>query len=271
MLPLACLFVLMVHCSTETSSDAENTAGSSSGGIAGNGGSDTSNGQLGAGRHCSNLGSDLPVCDACMAAKCCDEATACARGTDCEQVHLCYENCRMKPDCAFSCEDLPGARDASIYNACQRHECKDECQIVTSGVCGSGLSFGNKDFDACLTTKCCTQLSECTQNDVDSQSCIDCIQAGSGELCDNFLACYQSSDCVYCVDDGQCPLDEDCRCPDCVTEPSCTGKCEDNSVCSEGEPCSCDDCQGAPQCPLVIYSACSKRRRNSVPRFPVVP
>jgi hypothetical protein len=63
------------------------------------------------------------------------------------------------------------------------------------GICGSGLTTDDATADACLADACCSQLLACTSNGADSDSCIACMDAGGGALCDAAIACINSSGC----------------------------------------------------------------------------
>ena len=97
-----------------------------------------------AGASCTDHASvhDVPACDQCTRASCCEFVLACDKSPDCEAMMTCLEDCKDDLTCGLTCQ-IAHEKGGSILNdvgACARSKCKAECPSVQLD--------GGIDFDA---------------------------------------------------------------------------------------------------------------------------
>lgn len=107
---------------------------------------------------------------------------------------------------------------------------KDECGGLPcvegtcssgDGVCQAGISFGDVDFDACVSLSCCTELETCTYDYADLEGCNSCLDALGGDRCDGLLACLGASCDVWTCEEAHYGSDDGCDCGCGVLDPDC--------------------------------------------------
>ena len=106
---------------------------------------------------------------------CCDEITYCMADAD-----LCME-----------CLADRGGPQCDAIVSCATDHC-----LTSEGICDSGLSYGDGEANQCLGDNCCAELSACTMDGTDVDSCVACFQEGGGPICDDAQACIDSSGCI---------------------------------------------------------------------------
>ena len=98
--------------------------------------------------------------------------------------------------------------DHDGFIACLR----DNCTGPFHPICDSGLGTADPELSACLTASCCAEFNACTMNGQDTTACYECIQQGSGPLCDAAVSCLGG--CLASCDHDECtegtPLAADC-------------------------------------------------------------
>lgn len=163
------------------------------------------------------------VCDPCLLAQCCAEAEACAN----DQANCLNADSTINPD-----STLGGA-----LIDCLSTGCETECGGGGSGICDTGLSFGDEAIDACLTENCCDEFHACS--DADPQACIDCLNGDGGPLCDPAAACLEE----FCTGTGSQICDTGLSFGDEAVD-TCLG----DACCAEFQACVADDPQACIDC-----------------------
>lgn len=121
--------------------------------------------------------SEVPACNECVAAECCDELLACTTGTECRALIDCYFAC-ADGACQQVCIDAhpDGLAGSQAATACGKSSCRAACPF---GVCESGLSTNDGACDACLSDQCCAEATNCAADD----ACLECLGTPSGAGC----------------------------------------------------------------------------------------
>lgn len=188
----------------------------------GSGGEGPGSGTGGAPPACGLVGFFIEPCDTCAVTECCDELEACDANGTCQD-----------PD--------TGEIDADLVE-CLFDECAPEC---VGGVCDTGLNYPDPNTDACVDPACCDEFTQCYgdgTNQAQITACNDCVNEGSGALCNGLLACLDQENCFptplcaageFTCADGSCqPLGFVCdQVEDCAggeDESSCAGVCDSN-------------------------------------------
>lgn len=129
----------------------------------------------------SGLDTGDPQINACLGDACCLDFEACTSFG--EEVDTCFDclNEGGGPLCddAIQCAQASGCFGGPELD-----------------ICGTGYSTGDVQTDQCLTGSCCDGWLSCL--DAGEDACIECLNAGGGELCDPFWSCA----CDAC---GLCP------------------------------------------------------------------
>jgi hypothetical protein len=126
-------------------------------------------------------------CRTCVAAHCCDQATACANDENCVPVESCLLRCGSDYACRAECVahnpfDVPG--NSAVFETCVAANCNDACGMK----CGMSTAFAPPDA---------------------AQACEDCLDKSCGATlaCTTDLGCSLVGHCI-----AGCPT------PDCRTE-----------------------------------------------------
>ncbi|MCA9662207.1 MAG: hypothetical protein KC486_27965 [Myxococcales bacterium] len=109
-----------------------------------------------------------------------------------------------------------------------------DATCVSEGFIGGDLGCDN----ACkIDTSACVGELICDDTALMNPSC----GAGDADACE----------CVGCVLDGMCTLEDDCVCGECSGDSFCSSpdNCNNDGLCDPyNEGCACADCEGHPQC-----------------------
>lgn len=110
--------------------------------------------------------------DECVTSFCCDAFDACTYDlTDVEGCNDCVAN--------------GGGARCDSYLDCVNSSC------VGYPICDTGLGAPSQEAADCYGMYCCDPLHTCIEGGI--QECTDCLNAGSGMLCDEFYTCIDMS------------------------------------------------------------------------------
>jgi hypothetical protein len=159
----------------------------------------TTSGQPGAGTgmfvppECGELGESFTdeTCGECARAECCDALVDCDENTACTDLIECRATC-ADVDCVAQCHGAlaDGVDDLEALDACLQGPCASACPIST-GICGTPLTFGDQECDDCLGASCCGELEACLAQ----SACDDCMTSAAGVDCDMNALYVAATDC----------------------------------------------------------------------------
>lgn len=115
-----------------------------------------------------------PACGMCLGTNCCQEFTDCVADPGTPGGETCLDCVTGNATDPTKCPMNPLY---AAVSSCQSTKCGTEC-AAAGGICDSGLTTNDAACDACLGSKCCTQVDACA-NDASNPSCLDaCILSG---------------------------------------------------------------------------------------------
>lgn len=187
-----------------------------------------------------------PICDsgigtgnlefsACLSENCCAEFTDCTgEGTEINSCIECFNSGGEGEQCAAA------------------FECAAQCQGDFVNFCDSGIGIpepteDQRTFVECASENCCAEYNACTQDGAETDLCIECLNAGGGDLCDEAITCVAVNECDpqvswFCDSGiGYFNAPEDIAAvAECVAE-NC---CEEANTCTTNgtDVIACDDC-----------------------------
>jgi hypothetical protein len=122
---------------------------------------------------------DLEELAACVSRNCCGEANECTEdGLDVQGCGTCLME--------------GGGDQCDALDACALDSCG--LGVALHPICDSGLGHPDPVRAACASESCCDEHVACLgDTDEDFLACLECIDAGGGDLCDAAVTCMEES------------------------------------------------------------------------------
>lgn len=225
---------------------------------------------------------DDPTVAQCLGAECCDEFNTCTMngadpqgcvdcfnaggGAQCDAAVTCADDSTCFGDDTVCLPDEFRCDDGQCIPGLQRcnggvPQCADDSdEIGCVIICDSNIGYidDNGQFDpalnTCVSNACCDEFMACSDDGVNADACLACLEAGGGQRCNAAIACSNTSGCF----EGICNTSlqsEDSTYDACLDDNCCSefAACYGNATPAEVALCNqCLEDGGGPLCDPLI-------------------